>query len=203
MASLFDQIIDTATAATGLPRTDTFGVARVLRERGLFPRMSRAIDTQVVSDAELARLVLACMFRRPATKAPDFLKEMEEAEITTASHEAIAAALPLSDFPALTDLAHPGLNVIEALAALIRTARRAPIVFEQRAFNSVLEMDLLRRSAELYLEIDAQTPLTYDVRTHLEFEPFRQFHRGALSHTARLPIRAVCAIADAAERTPE
>jgi len=76
-------------------------------------------------------------------------------------------------------------------------------VFEERAFNSVLELDLLCRSAEIYLEIDARTPLKYAVRTDLQFDAARQFHRGNLRHTARLHIRAVCQIADAAERTLE
>lgn len=201
--SLFDQIIDATTAATGLPRTDVFGVARVLREKRLFPRMSRALDTQFVSDEDLARLVLAVMFRRPATKSPDFLHELAEAEMKEASRARLAEALPVEGFPALNDLLTPRQNPIEALAAVFRTARRAPTVFEQRAFNSVLELDLLRRSADLYLEIEAQTPLKYAVRTHLEFEPARQFHRRGLDHIARLHIRNVCQIADAAERTPE
>ncbi|WP_333683069.1 hypothetical protein [Pontibaca methylaminivorans] len=111
--------------------------------------------------------------------------------------------MPVEDFPALNDLLTPGLNPIESLAALIRTARRAPTVFEERAFNSVLELDLLCRSAEIYLEIDARTPLKYAVRTDLQFDAARQFHRGNLRHTARLHIRAVCQIADAAERTLE
>jgi hypothetical protein len=201
--SLFDQIIDATTAATGLPHADVFGVARVLREKKLFPRMSRAAESQFVPDEDLARLVLGVMFRRPATKAPEFLAELAEAEMTETSRARLAEALPLEGFPALNDLLQPRRYPIEALAALIRTARRAPTVFEQRAFNSVLELDLLRRSAELYLEIEAQTPLKYAVRTHLEFDPTRQFHRGGLNYTARLHIRDICQIADAAERTPE
>ncbi len=205
MASLFDMIIDATAAATGLPRTDVFAVARVLREneKRLFPRLPRTAKAQFVPDEAIARLVLGVMFRRPATKAPEFLAELAEAEMTEASRKRLAEALPIEDFPALNDLLVPQLDLIEALAAIIRTARNAPTVFEERAFNSVLELDLLRRSAEIYLEIDARTPLKYAARAHLEFEPARQFHRGGLKHTARLPLRAVCQIADAAERTPE
>ena len=188
---------------TGLPFKEASEIGRRIREQGLFSKHTRAKESQVITDTDLANLIIAGMSGLPPQQSHLAVRRLADASVYNGDYKHIEqgrAAFEEFGAPmtAFLDRVH---TFIEAAAALFGMARKGPYVFEETFRHTWVSIDQRRFSGEIYLSAEIFTPLPKPVvDTLIEYVPSEEFFRGDLQIHARLTASTIASLARAADR---
>lgn len=188
---------------TGLPFKEASEIGRRIREQGLFSKHTRAKESQVITDTDLANLIIAGMSGLPPQQSHLAVRRLADASVYNGDYKHIEqgrAAFEEFGAPmtAFLDREH---TFTEAVAALFGMARKGPYVFEETFRHTWVSIDQRRFSGEIYLSAEIFTPLPKPVvDTLIEYVPSEEFFRGDLQIHARLTASTIASLARAADR---
>ena len=201
--SITTEIWSRFASETGLPFKEASEVGRRIREQGLFSKHTRAKESQVITDTDLANLIVAGMSGLPPQQAHLAVRRLSDASVSNGSYKHInQGRAAFEEFGApLTAFLNPEHTFTEAVAALFGMARKGPSVFERIFPNTWVSIDQRRFSGEIYLHAEVFTPLPKSVLdTQIEYVSPEEFFQGDLEIHARLTATTIAALARAADR---
>jgi hypothetical protein len=199
------EIWATMASATGLPFKEVSEIGRRIREHGLFSRHTRAKESQVITDTDLANLTIAVMSGLPAQHTHIAVRRLSDAGVFSGDHKHILQARHVFEElgDPITVFLDPQHTYAEALAALYRLARLRPALFEQEwRFTSVtLDQKNFGGEISLWAESFQPGPLPRTVLDQtIGYSPAEGFFHGDLEICAKLPASTILAVARAADR---
>lgn len=188
---------------TGLPFKEASEIGRRIREQGLFSKHTRAKESQVITDTDLANLIIAGMSGLPPQQAHLAVRRLSDASVFNGDYKHIdqdRAAFEEFGAP-LTVFLDPEHTFTEAVAALFGMARKGPSVFEKTFRYTWVSIDQRRFSGEIHLHAEVFKLLPETVLdTQIEYVPPEEFFQGDLEIHARLTATTISALARAADR---